>query len=246
MTSPAVLHFSTLDSTNEEAFRQLSAGCEGPLWIVADQQTKGRGRAGREWISPKGNLYASLLMQLSVSPKAAPQISFAAGLAAYDAVASELAPQLLPDLRLKWPNDVLLAGGKIAGILIESTSLPGGGMAAVIGTGINIGLAPAETLGKSASLGADTSRCMTVFGALAKSLEMWLNVWDSSRGFKSIREAWLARAHRPGEPVSVNLNGSLIRGRFHNVDAGGALQLEVDRGVVIAINAGDVFPSTQS
>ncbi len=245
-TAPRVLRFESLDSTNEEALRQLEQGPETPLWIVADEQSHGRGRGGRRWHSPKGNLYASLILRLNVSASAATQLSFVAALAAYDAVASELPPGQLGGLRLKWPNDVMLSGAKIAGILIESLAEPkGSGLAAIIGIGINVSAAPPHTGRPVAALGSDPALCTAVFDALAHAFETWLSRWNQGAGFATIREAWLARALALGEPISVNLNGSSIRGTFRGVDERGALQLETPAGVVITLNAGDIYPDAQ-
>jgi len=245
-TAFRVLHFESLDSTNEEALRQLGQGSETPLWIVADEQSHGRGRGSRRWHSPKGNLYASLLLELNITASIATQLSFVAALAASDAIASELPAEQLGTLRLKWPNDVMLAGAKIAGILIESLAGPRGrGLAAIIGTGINVSSAPADTARPAAALKSGPADCARVFAALTQAFEIWLGRWNEGRGFANIREAWLARAHLPGEPVSVNLNGSSIRGTFRGVDERGALQLETPAGVVITLNAGDIYPGAQ-
>jgi len=241
-----ILHFKSLDSTNEEALRRVASGWEGALWIVADEQSHGRGRGGRSWHSPKGNLYASLLLRLSVSAGVAKQLSFVAALAVYDAIASQLNGDQLPGLRLKWPNDVMLGGAKIAGILIESIAASkGNGLAAIAGVGINVSAAPAGTARPVATLGLDPAACARVFDALAAAFEIWLGRWNEGQGFESIREAWLSRALALNEPISVNLNGSLIRGRFRGVDRGGALQLETAPGVVIIVNAGDMYPDAE-
>jgi BirA family biotin operon repressor/biotin-[acetyl-CoA-carboxylase] ligase len=120
-----------LGSTNAEALSLARQGERGPLWVVADRQTAGRGRRGRTWISQPGNLYASLLLTASAPPEHWPELSFVAALAAHDAVV-EVAPDLKPRLAIKWPNDLVLAGAKFAGILIEGEN---GGVA--IGIGIN-------------------------------------------------------------------------------------------------------------
>jgi BirA family transcriptional regulator, biotin operon repressor / biotin---[acetyl-CoA-carboxylase] ligase len=246
-TAHRVLYFESLDSTNEEALRQLAEGCQGPLWIVAGEQTHGRGRGGRSWHSPKGNLYASLLLRLNVSAAVATELSFVAALAAYDAIASQLPSEQIGALRLKWPNDVMLAGAKIAGILIESLADPkGSGLAAIIGIGINVSSAPSDTGRPATALGAAPADCSRVFGALAAAFESWRGRWDEGKGFASVREAWLARAHVLGEAVSVNLYGSSIRGTFRGVDERGALQLETSAGVVITLNAGDIIPAPKA
>ncbi len=227
--------------------RQLERGCKGPLWIVAGAQSQGRGRGGRRWHSPKGNLYASLLLRLDISAVVATELSFVAALAAYDAIASQLPSEQLGALRLKWPNDVMLAGAKIAGILIESLASPmGSGLAAVVGIGINVSSAPPDTGRAATALRAAPGDCARVFEALAASFETWRGRWNEGKGFASVREAWLARAHVPGEPVSVNLNGSSIRGTFRGVDERGALQLETLAGVVITLNAGDIIPAAEA
>ncbi len=237
------MRFECIDSTNEEALRQITAGCEGPLWIVASEQSQGRGRGGRRWHSPKGNLYASLILRLSASVSVATQLSFVAALAVYDALASQLTPAQLPDLRLKWPNDVMLGGAKIAGILIESLSaVKGSGAVAVIGTGINTAVAPSDTGRPVAALGLGQAGTGQLFDALTAAFETWLGRWQEGKGFGSIREVWLSRALALNEPITVSLNGSSIRGKFCGVDQGGALQLETGPGVVITVNAGDIYP----
>jgi BirA family transcriptional regulator, biotin operon repressor / biotin---[acetyl-CoA-carboxylase] ligase len=237
------LRFDCLDSTNEEALRQLSAGTETPLWVVADEQTRGRGRGGRRWHSPKGNLYATCLLQTRVNPTIATQLSFVAALAAYDAIAMHLDAPRLPGLRLKWPNDVMLDGAKLAGVLLESLAAPrGDGLAVALGIGVNIGEMPAETGRPVASLGLGYAGVRSVFDALSNALETWLVRWEEGSGFAAVREAWLDRAFALNKPISVNLNGSAIRGRFCGVDRAGALQLETEPGVVITVTAGDIYP----
>lgn len=245
-SAPPVLYFDSLDSTNEEALRQLGRGCDTPLWIVAGEQSRGRGRSGRRWQSPKGNLYASLLLRLNVSAVVATELSFVAALAAYDAISSQLSSEQLAALALKWPNDVMLKGSKIAGILIESLADPKGSrLAAIIGIGVNVGAAPPDTGRPVAALNAPPADCARVFSALAAAFETWRSRWNEGKGFASVREAWLARAHKPGEPITVHLYGSAIRGTFRGVDARGALQLETSGGVVITLTAGDIYPDAQ-
>jgi len=183
-----VLFFETLDSTNEEALRQLAAGARGPLWVVAREQTKGRGRGGRQWQSPKGNLYASLLMTLNVSPSIATQLSLVAALAAYDAVAQHLDASQLPGLKLKWPNDVLLDGAKLAGVLIESAAGPRGqGLTAIAGIGINIA-APPTGMGRAVAAIGKPPEALTAAEYFASSfailpcnsLAVYLSPWAAA------------------------------------------------------------------
>ena len=246
MTAPddiPFLRFESIDSTNEEALRRLAAGERTPLWIVADEQTRGRGRSGRQWQSPKGNLYATLIVEPRVSTAVATQLSFVAALAVHDAVASHLPADHHPRLRLKWPNDVMLGGAKLAGILLESLASPKRkGLAVILGIGINVAHAPLEMERAVASLGLEPSALPQVFISLATALSKWLARWDEGRSFAVIREAWLDRALALNEPISVSLNGSAIRGRFTGVDAAGALQLETEPGVIITVTAGDIYP----
>ena len=199
---------------------------------------------GRRWHSPKGNLYATFGFRPGVGASTGTQLSFAAGLAAYDAIAACLPAGRLKGLKLKWPNDVLLDGAKIAGILIESVTGPGGtALAMAIGTGINVGAPPVDTGPPVTGLGLGADACPGVFAVFAGAFELWLDLWDKGRGFPGIREAWLARAHTPGELLSVCLNECPVQGRFHGLDASGALQIEAAGGIVITVNAGDVYPA---
>ena len=237
-----VLQFESLDSTNEEALRRLAAGKPAPFWIIAAEQTQGRGRGGRQWHSPAGNLYATLLIESGVSAAVATQLSFVAALAVHDAVAEFLPPGQLSRLRLKWPNDVMLGPAKLAGILLESTaSRKSKGLAVILGIGINVSHAPTAERAV-ASLGLTPADVPSVFATLASAFEKRLAGWDEGRGFPRIRETWLDRALALNEPITVNLNASAIRGRFRGVDSAGALQLETEPGVVITVTAGDIYP----
>ena len=133
--------FDRLGSTNDEAMARARAGDPGRLWIVAGEQGRGRGRHGRHWASPPGNLHASLLLVDPCPPALAPQLGFVAGLALHEAAAAcGVAPGRLT---LKWQNDLLLDGAKVAGILLEGAAGPGGGLAVVIGWGVNVAHRPA-------------------------------------------------------------------------------------------------------
>ena len=238
-----VLRFESLDSTNEEALRRLTARESMPFWIVADEQTHGRGRSGRRWQSPVGNLYTTLVIETRVSASVATQLSFVAGLAVHDAVAAHLPTDRLTGLRLKWPNDVMLGGAKLAGILLESLNSPKGkGLAVILGIGVNVAHAPQDTGRAVTHLGIERSTVPQVFASLAAAFENWLSRWDEGRGFAAVREAWRNRALALNEPITVNLNGSVIRGRFRGIDAAGALLLETEPGVVIIVTAGDIYP----
>jgi BirA family transcriptional regulator, biotin operon repressor / biotin---[acetyl-CoA-carboxylase] ligase len=232
-----------IDSTNAEALRLAAAGEPGGLWVMAGSQKAGRGRAGRGWTSWTGNLYASLLLRPGVPLATASQLSLLAGVAVHDAV-SVLADgaEAAPDLRLKWPNDLLADGGKLGGILLESASAADQDPAIIIGVGVNLAHAPAD-LGRPAaclaSLGikAGPGRAMT---KLAASMAEWLNRWEAGRAFPAIRQAWLNRAQPSGAAISVRQGESLISGRFIGIDEAGALLLQTESGQEKRITAGDV------
>jgi BirA family biotin operon repressor/biotin-[acetyl-CoA-carboxylase] ligase len=215
-----------VDSTNAEAMRRAVAGERGPLWIIADRQTAGRGRAGRSWASEPGNLQASLLTAVETPVSSASQLALVAGIAVFDAIATAVgaAP---PGLRLKWPNDVLIDGRKAGGILIESTTTPAG-LIAVVGIGINIASAP-DLPDRPATRLADHGFAgdpLALLARIADATTVWLAIWDRGTGFEVIREAWLNRAHPIGERMSINTGSERIAGAFLGLDAEGALLLD--------------------
>jgi BirA family biotin operon repressor/biotin-[acetyl-CoA-carboxylase] ligase len=232
--------YETLGSTNAEALALARAGERGPLWITAASQSAGRGRRGKPWVSPPGNLYATLLLSEPLAPREAPQLSFVAALALHDAV-SATAPRLVPALGLKWPNDLLLEGRKVAGILIEGESEPV--LAVAIGIGVNCASHPDGTLHPATDLAAGGAAVTPaqVFSTLVPAMSGRLAQWQAGQGFGSIRADWLDRAVGIGEPIRVRLPEKELAGRFQGLDAAGRLLLKGEGGVA-AIAAGDVFP----
>ncbi|MCC6949116.1 MAG: biotin--[acetyl-CoA-carboxylase] ligase [Bradyrhizobiaceae bacterium] len=241
-----VVAFETVGSTNAEALARARAGDMGPLWIAARRQTAGHGRRGRTWVSEPGNLYASLLLADPAPPAAIPGICFVAALALHDAlldVAHGLAPA---QLRLKWPNDLLLDGKKIAGVLVEGMSLGGGPTVTVVGFGVNCRHHPANVEFPATDLAAagyavDTEALLEALGA---ALAERLKEWDRGENFVSIRAAWLARAAGIGEAIEARLPNRTVAGIFETVDESGALVLKHRDGTRETIAAGDVFPLT--
>jgi BirA family biotin operon repressor/biotin-[acetyl-CoA-carboxylase] ligase len=226
--------YDTLDSTNEEARRLAKSGVRGPLWIVSHEQTAGRGRRGRVWISESGNLYATLLMQATMSLSA--QLGFVAGLAAADTVAAH-APGA--EVALKWPNDALLNGKKVAGILLEAL----GHDSLAIGIGINLAHYPRETEIPSISVAAVTGNPPDLDGILlrlASAMTAWYEIW-LRQGFQPVRKAWLLRASGLGQPIRARLGDSEREGVFEDLDEDGALLLRDAAGTLTRITAGDVF-----
>ena len=235
-----VTHFESIGSTNDAAMGHLRASGIGDHWFVADEQTGGRGRLGRQWSSPKGNLYASLAIRDPCPIALGYQLGFVAALAIYEAVLSLAVAR--NDLSLKWPNDVLLAGAKLSGILIEGGVLADGGFGAVIGCGINVTLHPTNTPYPATDLAqsgiiATTEQC---FAALAQAFRSNLDYFDNGKGFGYIRKQWIERARGIGGPISVRQANDVIEGTFQGLDDQGKLLLAHD-GKVTAIIAGDVF-----
>ncbi|MDQ6703393.1 MAG: biotin--[acetyl-CoA-carboxylase] ligase [Pseudomonadota bacterium] len=216
-------------------------GDPGRLWVVADTQTGGRGRNGRVWSSPKGNLYASLLLIDPAPPRRAAELGFVAGVA----TAHALREILCGDRRLaiKWPNDILHDGAKLCGILLESASLPDGRFACVAGVGVNCHSHPENTPYKATGLAAISGQPIApekVFARLSATMAHWLDVWAAGAGFESIRAEWLSLAAGLGAWISVARPSQTIEGTFQTIDATGRLILEQASGQV-AVEAGDVF-----
>jgi len=231
--------YDTLGSTNAEALALARAGERSPLWITAQRQDAGRGRRGNAWVSPPGNLYATLLLSEPSPPQSAPQLSFVAALALHDAL-SEGAPQLGPTLRVKWPNDLLIGRAKLAGILIEGESEPAFGVA--IGFGVNCVSHPSGTAYPATDLAAAGAMLspQTLHAALAQAMARRLTQWARGDGFAATRADWLKRAAGLGEAIRVRLPARELSGRFAGLDEVGRLQLQQPDGL-LAIGAGDVF-----
>lgn len=223
-------HVAQIGSTNAEALARASRGERGPLWILADRQIAGRGRRGRDWVSPLGNLYATLLLVDPAPPALTPQLSFVAALALDDAILT-LAPELQERLALKWPNDLLVDGAKLSGILVEG-STQGTLSAVVIGMGVNIvshpeGMAYATTSLDAA--GASVSRD-DLFEVLTASMTRALALWHRGERFDLIRAGWLARAAGLGHPMIVRGDGDRLEGIFAGLAPDGRLILDTPDG----------------
>lgn len=231
--------YETLGSTNAEALALARTGERGPLWISARSQSAGRGRRGSHWVSPPGNLYATLLLTEPSAPGAAPQLSFVAALALHDAVAAA-APPLGPALKVKWPNDLLVGPAKLAGILIEGESDPV--FAVAIGIGVNCAAHPSEVAYPATDLAANGALVApdALLAQLAAAMQRRLAQWDRGLGFAAIRADWLKRAAGLGEILRVRLSARELSGRFQGLDEAGRLLLEQDNGVT-TITAGEVF-----
>jgi BirA family biotin operon repressor/biotin-[acetyl-CoA-carboxylase] ligase len=233
-----LLRLDEVDSTNDEARRRAAAGEAGPLWIMAARQTAGRGRRGRRWEGGEGNLAATLLLRFAALP-AAGQLGFAAALAVAE-MAAHFAPKAA--ITVKWPNDVLADGRKVAGILLESGSDAKAGGWLAVGIGVNLARHPAGTefpATSLAALGAAPPAPEAALEMLAGRFRHWHGLWQRG-GFVPLRAAWLARAGGLGRPIRARLPHEERHGAFEGIDMNGALLLRETMGVR-AIAAGEVF-----
>jgi BirA family biotin operon repressor/biotin-[acetyl-CoA-carboxylase] ligase len=233
-----------IDSTNAEARRLAEAGEAGPLWIAARRQTQGRGRRGRDWRTGEGNLAATLLLVIDRDPAEAAQLSFVAGLAAADLAAAFAEDRLV---ELKWPNDVLLGGAKLAGVLIESGRRSDGRLWMAVGVGMNLAVAPdaldypAVALASHLMTGRAAPTPQAALEILSASMARRIGEW-LAQGFAPVREAWLQRAFGLGRPCVVRLGEHrVLEGVADGLDEDGALVLSLATGELKRITAGDVF-----
>jgi len=247
--------FAEVASTNDEARRLAQEGIAMPAWILADRQTAGRGRFKRAWVSSQGNFMASLLCAPALpntekEPAKKPiecfvQIGFVAGLAVYDALHDLVASDKPAcKLSLKWPNDILLGGRKVAGILLEtiSTDKPARDALAV-GIGINLIDFPADMPYPATSLKAAAGIDITpaaVLARVAEHFDNWLGKWQK-QGFLALREVWLARAHGLNDSLQVQLADKTIEDIFKTVTQTGQLVLEDAEGQSQSIASGDIY-----
>lgn len=221
-------------STNADMIALAATGLEEGVWLRADRQTGGRGRLGRAWVSPAGNLYASTIVHIRPSDPPAATLALVIAVALEEAVGAYLPGAAM----LKWPNDVLIDGAKLSGVLLERA-----GGAVVIGVGVNLAHHP-----------TDTDRVATSFAAhdvpvdpaefietLADAFARWVDRWRGE-GIDVVRRRWTACAHPIGMPLTARLpDGSATDGLFEGLDAEGALILRLADGTRRVIHAGDVF-----
>jgi BirA family biotin operon repressor/biotin-[acetyl-CoA-carboxylase] ligase len=226
--------YAELDSSNAEARRLAEAGEAGPVWLTAARQTAGRGRRGRVWDTGTGNLATTLLLRPEAPQSVTGQLSFAAALAVAE-MATHFAPQAT--ITVKWPNDVLADGRKLAGILLE-----GGPGWLAIGIGVNLAASPEGTTFPAtclAQLGRAAPTCDGALTILAARFAHWYDIWMKD-GFETLRSAWLGHASGLGAPITARLPHETRQGLFEGIDASGALLLN-EQGQVRAIAAGEVF-----
>ena len=241
LLKPKVLRFESLPSTNTELARLSSEGAEEGLSIVADEQTAGRGRLQRAWLSPKGaGLYFSILLRPQIPQNHWPLITFAAALAVGDAL-SEAAGV---ETDIKWPNDLLSGERKICGILAEGIETPQG-RAVIAGIGINLtnSAFPAELVNVATSVAEESGRPAErelILAALLRALSRWYSLLNEPGGHEKIVAAWSSRSsYASGKVVSVSNGDEVWQGITSGLESDGALRLSMN-GEIRLVRAGDV------
>lgn len=254
--------YQTIGSTNAEALAAAAAGDPGGIWFAALQQTAGRGRRGREWHSPPGNLAASLMIVPDATPERIATLGFVAGVALNAGLSAILPGGMVrigidgadgadgrSRIALKWPNDVLADGAKLAGILLEASKTPDGRTAIIIGIGVNVVAAPEGVPYPATSLTAlgVERTAEQVFEAMSDAWVDAFGLWDDGRGVSAVLDRWRHSAAGIGAPVAVNQDGVVRRGIFETIDSSGRLIIRDDDGTRFPITAGDVhFGATAS
>jgi BirA family biotin operon repressor/biotin-[acetyl-CoA-carboxylase] ligase len=237
-----VLVFDEIDSTVLEARRRAERGDYGPVWLIARRQTAGRGRRGRAWSSLDGNLLATYLFTTERPPGEIALLGFAAGVAIAETIEASAGRSCAG---LKWPNDVLIDGAKIAGILIDSGAVSSGGHWVALAFGVNLAAAPEGLDQPTTSLrnllppDVAAPEPLAFLARLRPALEGWA-ARTSGEGFGPLRQAWLARAQGLGREIRVTQGETSLQGRMLGISEAGELELEVD-GARRSIAAGDVM-----
>ena len=235
-------HFESLPSTNEKAFRLAQDGAEHGEVVVAEQQTAGKGRRGRTWVSPPGlNLYFSAILRPELPPQRAPELTLVAAVALAEALRGAGA-----DAAIKWPNDVQVGGRKVAGILTELSAEPERVHFVVVGVGVNLNSRAehfpeelrATATSLSLALGQPVPRARFA-ASLWTRLEQWLDVYLET-GFDAVRARWKALSSTLGQDVLVRTDRQELRGRAEDIDPSGALLVRTEGGSLERVLAGDV------
>lgn len=233
--------FDVLDSTNDQCRRMFEGGTPGNFWVVSAKQSSGKGRRGREWVSRQGNLFASLLYGIDCDLETASELSFVTAVAAREVVADILQDNI--PVTCKWPNDILVGGKKVAGILLETAGQGSEKPShVIIGIGINVMNHPENPLYPATNLKKE--RCPKleldlILSRLVHTMAYWISQWKD-HGFTPVRKAWKAHASGLGQEIIVRLPNEELKGRFVDLDKSGALILEF-AGERRHITAGDVF-----
>jgi len=242
------IHLDSVASTNESARDFIAQGDFGPLWIQAGEQTGGKGRRGRTWVSKPGNLYCTGLYPFAGDQAAAARLSFAAALSVAEFTAEYVDRN---SISLKWPNDILINGAKTAGILLESGTHHGQGWV-MAGIGVNLARHPEGTPYPATHImehipkevfqsdEPDVPAPHTAVAMIARNFSKWMMIGDQ-RGFSAIREAWSDWAKDLPGPVTVNLPNESFSGEGLGLGENGELQVRLEDGTMRLVHAGDVF-----
>lgn len=239
-----LLSYDVLDSTNAEGRRLAGGGASHGAVIWAKRQSAGRGRLGREWVSSDGNLFVTVLINPPVALEQCPQLSFVAALAV-----AETLEGILPEsakIACKWPNDVLVSGKKIAGILLEAFTtkeIAHEKQWIAVGVGINVDSAPEHVMFPATWLRGEGVELISAKIVLSRFVHHFIQYYDmwAAKGFAPIEKAWKCRAHQLGKAVEVIVGDAQVTGVFEGIDAAGCMLLRDKKKNISTINAGDVF-----
>ncbi len=239
----ALRHVPSIGSTSATLMQDALNGAAGPVWLVADEQVEGKGRRGRFWHSPKGNLYASLLLIDPAPAEHVAQLSFVLALALRDAVSQIAEAQGVTGLQIevKWPNDLMINGKKCAGLLLEG-GMTGQSRFVVIGMGVNLSFHPDQSnhpASDFAALGLNTSTAH-FFAFLSDAVAQRISQWEGGRNFAQIRADWLAHAYKMGQVMRINANAESYEARLEGVDPTGGLIVD-HMGRQRIVTAGEIF-----
>ncbi len=229
-------------STNDYAVDLLRAGGIGHRdWVVARAQRAGRGRLGRAWQSPPGNFYGTLVLRQTFGAGVGATLSLVAALGVMGALERLLDVSTAARMACKWPNDVLIDGAKVAGVLLETPAVPHRS-SVVVGIGVNCAWHPVDTPYAATSLAACGQRVSVpvLFSALSDAMHESLTAWDAGRGLERVLAAWRRRAYRLGETITVSRGKNATFGVFEDIDRHGHLLLRTGEGALQRITAADV------
>lgn len=229
-----------VDSTNLKALEYAKSGDVGKLWITATSQTQGKGSRGRGWVSDSGNLYTSLLLKTDITPPNLANITFVASLALYEALTKFVPFEILA---LKWPNDLLVNGSKVSGILLENHADNNKMSNLIIGIGVNCKSYPNDTNHKATSLLDEgyTVNPQELFQVLTPAMAKYLAIWDNGNNFSAIRKQWLKQAKGIGSKILVRMPNSEVSGIFTDIDESGRLLLQMADKTIRKISTADIF-----
>lgn len=239
-----LLIFDRIDSTNDEAIRLVKSGVRGDVVIIAREQTKGKGSKGRYWHSISGNLHVSILLEAHDSLLRLQEMPFLVGLAIHDAIKeqAELSGRSSIDIKLKWPNDVLVEGKKIAGILLESVVISGK-LFVVVGIGVNTHFIPKIDGVEATSLlneGIILRHADDFLSIIMTKFHQYYVNWQADKDFNRLRTEWLAKAYNLGNKVSITDGKNTLTGIYKGIDSNGAFCLELEDGKICDFVAGDI------